>query len=113
VSATHVCTDPATPAEQFRRWLEANDPDAPATLVYWTGWLVADIEVDRAVRELAGAVLHASGALPASKTGHARELVHGDAGPALVALTQRRLGPGRYEYLATKLARRHREDPTR
>jgi hypothetical protein len=98
-------------AQDFRLWLD--EPDAPPVYVYWTGWLVADIEVDRAVRELAGAVLHASGALPASKPGHARELVHGDAGPELVALTQRRLGPGRYEYLATKLARRHREDPTR
>jgi len=111
-----------TPAEQFQRWMQADD--APATRVYWTGLLAEDAATDREARELAKAVLFASGALPHThRTGRNRSgtCIQPPAGPALVELSQRRLGEGLYEYRARKLSRRreaacptgHREDPTR
>lgn len=102
-------------AQDFRLWLE--EPDAPPVYVYWQGWLPVDAQADPAVRELAAAVLYASGALPCTKrtggNGRSGQCVQPDPGPALVELSQRRLGDGLYEYRARRLPRRHREDPTR
>jgi hypothetical protein len=103
-----------TPAELFARWLET--PDAPATRVYHTGHLAEDAEYSRQLRALAAAALYASGALPCTRrsgTGTNGQVIQPPAGPARVALTKRRLGEGLYEYRATRLPRRHREDPTR
>lgn len=100
--------------QAFRLWLD--EPDAPPVYVYWTGHLAADAEADREARELAAAVLYASGALPCTKrtgTGHNGQMSQPPAGPTRVELSQRRLGDGLYEYRARRLPRRHREDPTR
>jgi hypothetical protein len=105
---------PVTRAQDFRLWLE--EDNAPPVYVYWTGWLVADAETDREARELAAAALFASGALPCvrrSGTGGSGSFVQPPAGPALIELSQRRLGDGLYEYRARKLPRRHRKAPTR
>lgn len=100
---TRTATEP-TPAQDFRRWLE--DPEASADRVYWKGWLPVDAQADPAVRELAAAALYASGALPCTRrTGDGRsgQIFQPPAGPALVELSQRRLGEGEYEYRARKL----------
>jgi hypothetical protein len=112
-----VTSDHATRAlKQFRDWLESDDPASPATRVYWTGWLAEQMADCREVRELANAVLYASGALPHPRRtgpGNSGQIIQPPAGPALVELSQRRLGPGQYEYRARRLPRRCREDTGR
>jgi hypothetical protein len=106
---------PTWTARDFERWVADRDPAAPRALTYHTGHLARDTaDTGRQASErarlaaLAAAALYASGALPAPRrTGgtatHSGQWVQGPAGPALVALTQRRLGTGKYEYVATRI----------
>lgn len=103
-------------ARDFERWVADRSPDAPRALTYHTGNLARDIaDQERRAAErarlagLATAALHASGALPAPRrSGGTGSWVQDPAGPVLVALTQRRLGAGLYEYRAHKLPGRPR-----
>lgn len=100
----------STPAEMFERWLEANDPNVPATRPYWQGDLAAEsgtLKVDHR-----GRTVRLAPPNPAARD--VADIAMAAYLAGRVALTRRRLtpldepGPARFEYLATRLGRRGR-----